>query len=153
MTDMPDLARLLSELSDAGTAFADVMGRENAALAAHDTAASTALLGEKTLTAKAYSARLQSLREASCDFQDLSDDDRHFLDGITAQLAPLAAENAMRLKAAVEAGRRLMTAVAVAARAATPGPGTYSPSGAVSSDGRNRVAAQRSPAISLNRSL
>jgi hypothetical protein len=131
--------------------LADVLLRENTALGEGRRDELAGLTAEKLAACRAYEALLRSFADNPDTLAAIDDDQRHRLRQLGDKLIAVAGENARRLEVAVAAHRRFMDTVAEAARAMTPGPGTYSRKGSI---GQGRTARGLAPvAVSVNRSL
>lgn len=147
----PDVAALTSAVVDTAACLVAAISAENAALREGSARRMTEIAERKAAARSAYEAKLTALRSASDDFSGLEDGERRTLRRAGEQLTAVTAENLLLLKAAMEANRRLMDAVAEALRAAMRGAGVYSQSGTVA--GAFSGAAPTSMAVSVNRAL
>ena len=113
-------------LLDAIGRLADVIERENAALAAGGREAVRPLLEEKRTACRAYEEAVRELSEPA----GTDDAARAAVRRAVERLGRVSAENRRRLAAAIAAHKRLLDAIAAAVRELTPATGAYARSGA-----------------------
>jgi len=138
----------VSDVIAALTHLADVLVRENRALRDHDRAALRDLTEEKATAARAYEAKVETMKEVGATLAGIDDDLRQRLAGIGERATRLMVENERLLRIAMESGRHLMEAIVDAAKDMNMGPGTYSRGGNVVAGSRQATAP-----LSLDRSL
>lgn len=132
--------------------LADVVERENGALASHERQNYDEILEEKATLGRIYETRIQALRQGSEDeAAAVAPDLRQNLKEVGNRLRQLIDENARLLKVAIEGNRRVVDLIAEAVKASTPGPGVYGAKGTVGGT-RNRATPGSLP-LSLDRSL
>jgi hypothetical protein len=133
-------------------ALADLLERENAALAAQDGTAVRALLAEKRRACGGYEDAVRTLREAGdrgVGLPGLQPAQRLGLRCEAERLGRAQTENRRRLQAAIEARKRLLGLVAAALRESAPLASGYARGGARGRSGRSAPA----PALSFDRAL
>lgn len=131
--------------------LADVVERENGALAAHERTNFDEILDEKATLGRIYETRMQALDKDASDVAEIEPELRDDLKAVGTRLRTLVDENARLLKVAIEANRRVVDLIAEAVKASTPGPGVYGAKGVVGGS-RNRAAPASLP-LSLDHSL
>ena len=141
---MPDAPAV--GLLDAIGRLADVIERENAALAAGGRETARMLLDEKRTACRAYEVAVRELSEPA----GTDDVSRAAVRRAVERLGRASAENRRRLAAAIAAHKRLLDAIAAAARELTPTTGAYARSGA---PWRSWGVSSAPPAVSIDRTL
>ncbi len=134
--------------------LADLLARENQALREQRLHDATALLEEKNTLSRALESRVEGLgklAEGDRELDHVDPDLRERLHGLGEKVNAMVEENAKLLKVAIEANRLVVKAIAEAAKASRPGPGTYSANGAV--DDKGSAGAARNVAISVDHQL
>lgn len=109
----------------------DILQTENKALAAYRPASIRSSIDEKTRLSKAYELLSKSLAGAPEELDQMDDAIRERLKDSLRKLNELLDENAEKLKTAIEAGQRVMAAVANAAKETSQTVSSYGPSGAI----------------------
>lgn len=129
--------------------LADVLAQENDALRAKKPAVIVSLLDHKLALCRAYENRFKLIAEKPASLNDVDAEGRNRLKGLGETIHGLMEENAVLLRAAIEAHRRIMDVIGDAVRSAKPSANTYSRKGVAG------VASRRSePApLTLDRSL
>lgn len=107
----------------------DLLEVENEALAAHDAETVKALADNKAALARIYEQAVLPMAENPALVEILEPERKEELGALGARLKALVEENAMRLKAEMEARHRLMDAVVGAVRTNTISTVTYGPAG------------------------
>ena len=133
-------------LLDAIGRLADVIERENAALAAGGREPVRPLLEEKRTACRAYEKAVRELSELA----GTDDVSRAALRRAAERLGRASAENRRRLGAAIAAHKRLLDTIAAAVRDLTPATGAYARTGAPS---RSSGVSHAPPALSFDRAL
>ncbi len=126
---------------DAVTRLSDVLGRETAALNAHDLAAVRALTDDKTRAAYDYEKAATAFQAWAKGGGAADAGTRDRLRAATALLKRAAADNERRLRAAREAHRQVIELVRGAQQSAAPSTGAYGRGGAVAASRAQRMAA------------
>ena len=151
MSENDEAARLASETLVAMEQLADVLARENGALESNDGEALKALSDEKISAGRGYEMQVKAMADLGADLGKLETNLHRQIEDSGSRLAALTDENERRLKVALEANRRLMSAVSEAVKAMAPGPAIYSRAGTV---GPNSAAAPSgNVSISVDRRL
>jgi hypothetical protein len=136
-----------ADLLDAIGRLADVIERENAALAAGERAPVRPLLEEKQTACRMYE---EAVRALSGNAPDAAGPDDASLRRAAERLGRASAENRRRLAAAIAAHKRLFDAVAAAMRESSSPAGVYAKTGAPA---RSAVVSLAPPALSFDRAL
>jgi hypothetical protein len=137
-------------LLDAIGRLADVIERENAALAAGERAPVRPLLEEKQTACRAYEEAVRALSGNAPNAVGPDDASRAALRRAAERLGRASAENRRRLAAAIAAHKRLFDAVAAAMRESSSPAGAYANTGAPA---RSAVVSLAPPALSFDRAL
>lgn len=145
----PVAERALALLRSSET-LARVLAAENRSLARNDTAPLGHLLEAKRAAGRAFEAALRAFDDAGAATDAIDPDVLGDLRAAGQRLVALAEENERRLSVAMIAQRRLLDAVADAARTLIAEPGTYGRNGAPA---RPRRAVAAPPSFTLNRAL
>jgi hypothetical protein len=151
MSGTQTLTTLLVEAERATVRLGELLQRENDALRQGRCDEVARLLDEKGALCATCQALLKRIAEAGADSRSAETNGLHTLKQRIGELARLADENAMRLRIAVEANKRVMAEIAAALDAMQPGPGVYGRAGTVDRDRRARAAPP--PALSIDRAL
>jgi hypothetical protein len=133
-------------LLDAIGRLADVIERENAALAAGGRDPVRPFLEEKRTACRAYEGAVRELSDAA----GVDDASRAVLRRAAERLGRALAENRRRLAAAIAAHKRLFDVIAAAVCELAPTTGAYARSGAPS---RSSGVSAAPPAVSFDRAL
>lgn len=132
-------------LLDAIGRLAEVIERENAALAAGGREAVRSFLQEKRSACRTYEEAVRELSDCAAD-----DTSRSALRRAAERLGRASAENRRRLAAAIAAHKRLLDTIAMAVRDLSPATGAYARTGAPS---RSSAVLHAPPALSFDRAL
>ncbi|MBM3565047.1 MAG: flagellar protein FlgN [Alphaproteobacteria bacterium] len=147
-----DINKRLSELILISGQLADMLDRENDALARYDRKTFVSLVEEKTRLGRIYETQMIGLSKSKEeDFVDADPDLRDRLRALGDEVRDLIARNARLLKIAIEANRRVVDAIADAVKSSVPNPGVYGGQGRVAAAGSH--AHPSGPALSFDRSL
>lgn len=142
-----DLLAIVGRLSE-------VLEQENQALRDQRHREAAALLEEKSRLAQAYESQIKGLREVPAE--DLAEVDAELRDQLREageRVQRQMEENAILLKAAIEAGRRFMEAVADAVRDKSTTSSTYTARGGLRNPKGRGGGASKTLAVSLNQAL
>ncbi len=129
----------------------ELMTRENAALHAKRPEDVATLLEKKVSLGRAYESRVQGLVEKPDSLAQVDQALCRRLRDLGETMHGLMEENALLLKVAIEASRRVVQSVSEAVKSSQPGPGTYSANGAVGTPSNG--TAPRNLALSVDQSL
>ena len=129
----------------------DLLTQENAALRAKRHEDVAALLEKKASLGRAYESRVQGLVEKPDSLAQVDQALCQRLRDLGEMMRGLMEENALLLKVAIEASRRVVQSVSEAVKSSQPGPGTYAANGAVGTPSNG--TAPRNLAISVDQSL
>lgn len=149
-----NVANRVNSLIDITSHLADLLERENHALRGRDSENVTSLLEDKKSLTRAYESRVEGLDELLGDSESVNKLDRELRERmrkIGNKLNVLIEENAMLLRATIDANKRVVDIVAEAVKKSQPGPGTYSARGSVEKGGGGAMS--RNVAFSLDRQL
>lgn len=129
-----DVNKRLSELIAISDKLADVLERENDALAHYERKDFGALLEEKARLGRIYETHMEVLAKGKAeDFDDADPDLGDRLRALGGEVRDLIARNARLLKIAIETNRRVVDSIAEAVKNSAQTPGVYG--------GRGRIAA------------
>lgn len=106
-----------------------VLERENAALKEHRNTELHELLDDKVTLSRVYETRMQYFSENPDALKSSSPEAREKLQKLAANINELLTENAMLLKVAIDANRKVVEIIAAAVKNAAPGAGTYGSNG------------------------
>ena len=109
--------------------LSDVLERENAALKDRKIQEVHALLDDKVTLSRVYETRMQYYNENPDELTNIAPELSDKLCTKGAKISKLLQENAVMLKVAIEANRKVVDMIAAAVKSATPGPGTYGSNG------------------------
>ena len=109
--------------------LADVLTQENDALRTKKPAVIVSLLDHKLALCRAYENRFKTMAEAPQSLKEVDVEWRNKLKGLGETIHGLMQENAILLRAAIDAHRKVMDVVSEAVRANKPGAHTYSRKG------------------------
>ncbi|OHC76567.1 MAG: hypothetical protein A3G18_13465 [Rhodospirillales bacterium RIFCSPLOWO2_12_FULL_58_28] len=141
----------INDLINISNRLANLLERENEALRKNRPQAVAVMLEEKSALSRAYEARVLGLKAATDDISSVDPELRERLRGLGEKIKALMEDNARYLKVAMEVNKRVMKAIADAAKSHKPGPKTYSAKGSTKS--KRADAANQGVAVSINRSL
>jgi len=131
--------------------LADILERENAALASRDHQGMNRLLDEKVTIGRIYESRLLAIEENPSLLDDVDEELKERLKSLGEKINSMIEKNGMLLKAAIEANRRVVDLIAEAVRDATPNAGTYSSKG--STEIPNQSHKPQNVSITLDQTL
>ena len=123
--------------------LADVLTQENEALRARKPAVIVSLLDHKLALCRAYENRFKVIAEKPTSLKEVDVEWRNKLKGLGETIHGLMEENAILLRAAIDAHRQVMDVIGEAVRSAKPGAKTYTRKGVAG------VASRRPEATSL----
>ena len=129
--------------------LADVLAQENDALRARKPAVVVSLLDHKLALCRAYENRCKLIDEAPTSLNGAGAEGRNRLKGLGETIHGLMEENAVLLRAAIEAHRRIMDVIGEAVRSSKAAANTYSRTGVAGVASRRPEAAP----LTLDRSL
>ena len=146
-----NISKQVNELIDITTRLTDLLTRENKALRDHDTQEVSILLNEKNSLTEVYEEHVQAVMDHSKHLDALEPKLKEHLSSIGEKAKSLIEENAILLRAAIVANKRVMEMVADALSQARKKITTYS------ADGTMGTAVHRepvkTPALSVDHSL
>lgn len=146
-----DINQKLSELIQVSGYLADLLTEENKLLAQHKAREAGALADRKTKITRFYEQKVKELTGEPEALAQVDANLREQLRMAGERIDGLMVENSRRLKVALDVNRRVVDAIAKAARDITPGPKTYSAGGVVGK--MNRASKARAAALSFDKSL
>ena len=131
--------------------LAELLERENNALRNRQSQELHDILDEKVTLSRLYETRIMGLNEETEVLDEVEPELREKLKGLSEKIGKVMEENAMLLKVAIEANKRVVNMIAEAVREATHKAGTYAANGGPGSDGTH--AAAQTVAISIDQTL
>ena len=131
--------------------LAELLERENNALRNRQSQELHDILDEKVTLSRLYETRIMGLNEETEVLDEVEPELREKLKGLCEKIGEVMEENAMLLKVAIEANKRVVNMIAEAVREATHKAGTYAANGGPGSDGTH--AAAQTVAISVDQTL
>lgn len=129
----------------------ELLERENNALRNRQSQELHDILDEKVTLSRLYETRIMGLNEETEVLDEVEPELREKLKGLSEKIGKVMEENAMLLKVAIEANKRVVNMFAEAVREATHKAGTYAANGGPGSDGTH--AAAQTVAISVDQTL
>ena len=131
--------------------LADILERENTALKERNHQDIHRLLDEKVTIGRVYESRLLALQENPSILDEADNELKERLKVLGENVNELVEKNALLLKVAIEANRRVVDLIAEAVSEASPSAGTYSAKG--SKDALTQSHRPQNISISLDQVL
>jgi len=131
-----DAGKRIDDLLFITNNLADLLDQENAALKSNRLDIVQGLLERKTALSRAYEIRVFGMKQEQehAEYDDIALANIDRLSDIGNRVAALIEENEKMLKVALEVSRRFMACVADSAKHVSPGTGSYSSSGDISTN-------------------
>ncbi|MGE4562597.1 MAG: flagellar export chaperone FlgN [Rhodospirillales bacterium] len=129
----------------------ELLERENNALRNRQSQELHDILDEKVTLSRLYETRIIGLNEETEVLDEVEPELREKLKGLGEKIREMMEENAMLLKVAIEANKRVVNMIVEAVRETTHKAGTYAANGGPGSDGTH--AAAQTVAISVDQTL
>ncbi len=131
--------------------LAELLERENNALRNRQSQELHDILDEKVTLSRLYETRIMGLNEETEVLDEVEPELREKLKGLSEKIGPVMEENAMLLKVAIEANKRVVNMIVEAVRETTHKAGTYAANGGPGTGGT--YAAAQTVAISVDQTL
>lgn len=141
----------IDDLIVISTGLAELLERENDSLRRHDRKAVVDMLDDKRTLCLGYQSRISTLTENADWLKGVPPEQRIQLRSAGDQVKTLMEENALLLKAAMAANRRVVDLVVDAVKEISPGGNAYSPTGSRGTG--KRGPSPHSVPISINKTL
>ncbi|MEX2451610.1 MAG: hypothetical protein WD407_12200 [Rhodospirillales bacterium] len=146
-----DITKQINDLIDITSRLADLLTRENDALRNHNTHEASALLNEKNSLSEIYEDHVKAVMTYSGKMKDVDPSLRERLSTIGAKAKKLVEENAILLRAAIVANKRVMDLVAEALSKTRKNITTYSADGTLGTKRMRKPAPM--PSLTVDHSL